>query len=100
MNRFLKVFSLLALICLPFLNFNINIREMLLAAGGANYSVQEDNKGDFSGYKNTTKAFYEEKDKNTQVKAIYETGPLSMTPCDISGRSMVASQTEFKQNLK
>jgi hypothetical protein len=73
---------------------------MLLAAGGANYSVQEENKGDFQGYKNTTRAFYEEKDKNTKVKAVYNTGPLSTTPMDISGRSMVASQTEFKQNLK
>jgi len=75
-----------------------DLKKMLLNAGGANYSVQEDNKGDFSNYKNTTKSFYSEKDKETQVKAVYHTGPLSVTPCDISGRAMVASQTEFKSN--
>lgn len=72
---------------------------MLLAAGGANYSVQEEDKGNFSDYKNTTKSFYQEKDKNTSVKVVYDTGPLSVTPCDISGRSMVASQSEFKSNI-
>jgi len=73
----------------------------LLAIGGANYSVQESNKGDFSNYKTTTKEFYSEKDSQTQVKGlVYEKGPLSVTPMDIGGRSMVASQSEFKSNLR
>ena len=54
---------------------------------GANYSVQEADKGNFGSYKTATKQFYEEKDRQTKVKpAIYHTGPLSTTPVDISGR--------------
>jgi len=76
--------------------------QKLLAAGGANYSVQESDKGDFSGYKQTTKDFYSEKDKNTKLTdVLYDKGPLSReTPIDIGGRSMVAAQSEFKQNIK
>jgi len=74
------------------------LTKMLLKAGGANYSVQDDNKGDFSSYKTQTKNFYSVKDKQTAVKAVYNTGPLSVTPCDISGRAMVAAQSDFKKN--
>jgi len=77
------------------------LNEKLLAAGGANYSVQEANKGDFSGYKQTTKDFYSAKEKDTQLSGIvYEKGPLTVTPMDIGGRAMVASQSEFKGNLR
>jgi len=77
------------------------LNEKLLAAGGANYSVQESNKGDFSGYKQTTKDFYSAKEKDTKLSEIvYEKGPLAITPMDIQGRNMVASQSEFKGNLK
>jgi len=78
------------------------LEQKLLAAGGANYSVQESHKGDFSGYKQTTKDFYAEKDKVTKLTdVLYDKGPLAReTPIDIGGRSMVAAQSEFKQNIK
>jgi chemotaxis protein histidine kinase CheA len=78
------------------------LEQKLLAAGGANYSVQESDKGDFSGYKQTTKEFYTEKDKNTKLTdLLYDKGPLAReTPMDIGGRSMVAAQSEFKSNLR
>lgn len=72
---------------------------MLLKAGGANYSVQEDNKGNFGDYKKTTHQFYQQKDKETALsKVVYAEGPLTTTPCDISGRAMVAAQTDFMKN--
>jgi len=75
------------------------LTKKLLSAGGANYSVQESNKGDFSSYKNKTKQFYSETDKKTPaVKVVYNTGPLSTTPCDISGRPTVASTSEAHKN--
>jgi len=76
--------------------------QKLLSAGGANYSVQESDKGDFSGYKQTTKDFYTEKDKQTKLTELkYDKGPLAReTPMDIGGRAMVATQSEFKSNIK
>ncbi len=72
---------------------------MLLKAGGANYSVQEENKGNFGDYKKVTHQFYQQKDKETALKkVVYAEGPLTTTPCDISGISMVASQSEFFKN--
>jgi hypothetical protein len=46
--------------------------------------------------------FYQEKDKSTQLSSlVYEKGPLSReTPMDIGGRSMVATQSEFRANIK
>jgi len=77
------------------------LEKKLLAAGGANYSVQESNKGDFSSYKQATKEFYQETDKATQLTGVvYQQGPLTVTPMDISGRSMVAAQSEFRANTK
>jgi hypothetical protein len=76
------------------------LQKKLLAAGGANYSVQESDKGDFSSYKKSTREFYTETEKKGTVSAIvYQTGPLTTTPMDISGRSMVASQSDFRGNL-
>jgi len=74
------------------------LNKKLKTAGGADYSVQESNKGNFSSYKKATKSFYEETDKRTQVKPTYTQGPLTVTPCDISGRAMVAPSTEFLKN--
>jgi len=75
------------------------LNRMLLKAGGANYSVQDTNKGDFGSYKKTTSEFYQKKDGETQLKkVVYNAGPLSVTPCDISGRSMVAAQTDLLKN--
>lgn len=74
------------------------LNNKLLKAGGANYSVQESNKGDFSSYKTATRQFYEEKDKETQVKPIYHQGPLMTTPVDISGRPTVALATDAHAN--
>jgi len=74
------------------------LTKKLLAAGGANYSVQESNKGDFTSYKKKTKEFYDETDKKTAVKIVYSTGPLVTTPCDITGRPTVASSTEAHKN--
>jgi hypothetical protein len=75
------------------------LNNKLRKAGGADYSVQESNKGNFSSYKKQTKDFYEETDKRTAIKSlVYEKGPLTTTACDISGRSMVAPSTEFLKN--
>jgi len=75
------------------------LNNKLRKAGGADYSAQESNKGNFSSYKKTTRQFYEETDKKTAIKSLsYAQGPLSMTPCDISGRAMVAPATEFSKN--
>jgi len=74
------------------------LNKKLRKAGGADYSAQEDNKGNFSNYKKQTKEFYTETDKKTKVKIVYEKGPLVTTPCDISGRSMVAPATEASKN--
>jgi hypothetical protein len=75
------------------------LKNKLRKAGGADYSVQESNKGNFSSYKKTTREFYEETDKRTAIKGlVYEKGPLAVTPCDITGRSMVAPSTEFLKN--
>jgi len=75
------------------------LSKKLRNAGGADYSVQEQNKGNFSNYKTQTKEFYSETDKNTKVKGLsYGKGPLTTTPCDISGRAMVAPTSEVKKN--
>lgn len=58
----------------------------------------ESNKGDFTSYKKKTKEFYDETDKRTLVKAVYNTGPLSTTPCDISGRPTVAAAADAQKN--
>jgi hypothetical protein len=74
------------------------LNKKLRKAGGADYSAQESNKGNFSSYKKATRDFYEETDKRTAVKPTYSQGPLTVTPCDISGRAMVAPSTEFLKN--
>jgi len=74
------------------------LNKKLRRAGGADYSAQESNKGNFSSYKKATREFYEETDKRTAVKPTYSQGPLTVTPCDISGRAMVAPSTEFLKN--
>jgi len=71
----------------------------LLSAGGANYSVQETNKGNFSSYKTNTKNFYSEKEKSgSNTKIVYSQTPLALTPIDISGRPTVAPTTQFLGN--
>jgi len=72
--------------------------DLLLKAGGANYSVQEEQKGDFSSYKNKTKEFYAETEKKGKVDIVYDQGPLMTTPVDISGRASVAPPTDFQKN--
>jgi len=78
------------------------IHQRLLKAGGANYSVQEQNKGDFGNYKTKTKSYYSEKEKSGSLKSgiSYSQDPLSTTPMDISGRPTVAPNTDFKKNTK
>jgi hypothetical protein len=46
--------------------------------------------------------FYDEKDKSTQLSnLLYDKGPLAReTPMDIGGRAMVATQSEFRSNIK
>jgi len=71
----------------------------LLSAGGANYSVQESNKGNFSDYKTKTKQFYNETEKRgDNIVFKNEQSPLSLTPIDISGRPTVAPTTQFLGN--
>eukprot|EP01130_Rhizamoeba_saxonica_P004403 TRINITY_DN1802_c0_g1_i1.p1 TRINITY_DN1802_c0_g1~~TRINITY_DN1802_c0_g1_i1.p1 ORF type:complete len:478 (+),score=97.33 TRINITY_DN1802_c0_g1_i1:57-1490(+) len=73
--------------------------DKLLSAGGANYSVQAENKGDFSSYKTKTKNFYSETEQRGNLKNIkFSEGPLSTTPCDISGRPSVANASQFINN--
>jgi len=75
------------------------LNKKLRKAGGADYSAQEENKGNFSSYKKATRDFYEETDKKTAISSLsYTKGPLSVTPCDISGRSMVAPASEVSKN--
>eukprot|EP01129_Flabellula_baltica_P004107 TRINITY_DN1402_c0_g1_i1.p1 TRINITY_DN1402_c0_g1~~TRINITY_DN1402_c0_g1_i1.p1 ORF type:complete len:474 (-),score=76.53 TRINITY_DN1402_c0_g1_i1:21-1442(-) len=75
------------------------LESKLLAASGANYSVQESNKGNFTAYKTKTADFYSETEKRgSKMKIIYDSGPLTTTPCDISGRATVASASEFLSN--
>jgi len=76
-----------------------SVRNKLVASSGANYSVQEKDKGNFTNYKTQTKSFYEETEKRGNVKIAYdENRPLSLTPCDISGRPTVAPTTQFLNN--
>uniref|UniRef100_A0A6B2LK14 ADF-H domain-containing protein n=1 Tax=Arcella intermedia TaxID=1963864 RepID=A0A6B2LK14_9EUKA len=75
------------------------LNKKLRKAGGADYSAQESNKGNFSDYKKVTREFYSETDRKTQLKGlVYAEGPLVTTPCDITGRAMVAPSTEFLKN--
>jgi hypothetical protein len=76
-----------------------SLRNKLVASSGANYSVQEKDKGNFTNYKTQTKSFYSETEKRGNVKIAYdENRPLSLTPCDISGRPTVAPTTQFLNN--
>jgi hypothetical protein len=73
----------------------------LLSAGGANYSVQETDKGNFTDYKTKTKNFYSETEKRgDNIKYSNDQTPLSLTPMDISGRPTVAPTTQFLGNTK
>eukprot|EP01130_Rhizamoeba_saxonica_P010338 TRINITY_DN422_c0_g1_i5.p1 TRINITY_DN422_c0_g1~~TRINITY_DN422_c0_g1_i5.p1 ORF type:complete len:462 (-),score=142.76 TRINITY_DN422_c0_g1_i5:34-1419(-) len=75
------------------------LNDKLLAAGGANYSVQDSNKGNFSQYKKNTKEFYSDKEKTGNLTDIaFDQGPLTTTPCDISGRPSVAAPSSFQGN--
>jgi len=75
--------------------------DKLLKTGGANYSVQEESKGDFGSYKKNTKSYYSEKERSGTLRnVVYNENPLSLTPIDISGRPSVAPTTDFKTNTK
>jgi hypothetical protein len=79
------------------------IVEKLKKAGGADYGTGQGggSRGaqNFGTIKNQSRTFYAETDKKTELKNIvFQKGPLTTTPCDLSGRPMVAPPTEVKKN--
>lgn len=79
------------------------IEGRLKAAGGADYGVGTGGgtrgEQNFGGIKDQAKNLYLEKEKETNVQIVYEKGPLTTTPCDLSGRAMVAPPSEAKKNI-
>ena len=75
----------------------------LKAAAGADYGVGTGGgtrgEQNFGGIKDQAKNLYLEKEKETNVQIVYEKGPLTTTPCDLSGRAMVAPPSEAKKNI-
>ena len=88
-------------------NLAEEIDKDLEKAGGANYDLGNSRSGVQAGgsasYKATSKAFFEQKDKETEVKGmVFDKGPLKkgFTQCDLGGRQMVAGAAEAKSNTK
>ena len=86
-------------------NLAEEIDKDLKKAGGANYDLGNSRSGVQAGgsasYKATSKAFFEQKDKETEVKGVvFDKGPLKkgFTQCDLGGRQMVAGAAEAKAN--
>ena len=86
-------------------NLAEEIGKDLKKAGGANYDLGNSRSGVQAGgsasYKATSKAFFEQKDKETEVKGVvFDKGPLKkgFTQCDLGGRQMVAGAAEAKAN--
>lgn len=79
-----------------------NITAKLSTAGGAQYGVggggSSSGGEDFSAVKNRARGFYSGVEKEGNIAIVYEKGPLTITPCDLSGRPMVANATEVKKN--
>jgi len=80
-----------------------NIEAKLRAAGGADYGS---GKGggtsggeNFGGVKANAANFYAKTDSESKVQVVYQKGPLSTTPMDISGRPMVAAASEARKNI-
>eukprot|EP00899_Mesostigma_viride_P012757 jgi/Mesvir1/21482/Mv03932-RA.1 len=81
------------------------LEQQLKVAAGANYDmgnrgVEVDTKA--ADYKNASKEFFSQKDKETQIKAhIYDKGPLPKegTPVDLGGRAMTAGASIAKKNI-
>ena len=77
---------------------------LLTKAGGANYDLGNARSGVKAGqsasYKATSKAFFEQKDKETEVKFnfVKPTVKKGLTPCDLSGRKMVANASDARKN--
>jgi len=87
------------------------IKKTLKAGMGADYDLGSNSRGTDGvqkGYdsqakaqQEAAKAAYKQKEKGTTIGAVvFDAGPLSkeMTPCDISGRPTVASNTEAMKN--
>jgi len=74
----------------------------LRSAGGADYGSGRGggtNGGEnFGGIKSNAANFYAKTEKESKVEIVYQKGPLSTTPIDLSGRPMVASATEARKN--
>jgi len=79
-----------------------NVESKLRSAGGADYGSGKgggSNGGEnFSSIKANAAQFYAGKDKESSVEIVYAKGPLSTTPCDLSGRPMVAAASAVKKN--
>ena len=79
---------------------------LLKKAGGANYDLGSVGVGSSEGaasYKKATKEFFENKERETTIKAVvYDKGPLKegITECDLSGRAMTIGQSDVKKYAK
>eukprot|EP00128_Syssomonas_multiformis_P014904 Colp12_sorted_trinity150504_noHs@12917 len=81
-----------------------NLESKLKAAGGADYGVGKGGgtTGDqqFGNIKNQAKGFYKQTETQATIKSVtYTKGPLTTTPCDLSGRPTVAAATEARKNM-
>jgi len=79
-----------------------NLETKLRSAGGANYGIGSGGGStggeNFGGIKANAVNFYAVKDKESKVEIVYQKGPRTTTPIDLSGRATVASATEARKN--
>ncbi|GHP11858.1 hypothetical protein PPROV_001058500 [Pycnococcus provasolii] len=81
-----------------------DLDDMIVKASGANYDLGNTRSGVKAGgsqsYKATSKAFFEQKDKETEVKNLVFAKHTSkkFTPCNLGGRAMTASASEAQKN--
>jgi len=79
-----------------------NLEAKLRSAGGADYGSGRgggtSGGENFGGIKANAANFYAVKDKQSKVEIVYQKGPLTTTPIDLSGRPMVASASEARKN--
>jgi len=85
-----------------------NLINRLQASAGANYDREQNanpgsaqSSSEFSSYKQSSKAFFQEKEKSTTLKnVVYETKALpKMTPVDLTGRPMTLGASISKSNV-
>mmetsp|Transcript_29083 Transcript_29083/g.35322 ORF Transcript_29083/g.35322 Transcript_29083/m.35322 type:complete len:222 (+) Transcript_29083:105-770(+) len=90
----------------PVEELQAEIEDLLKKAGGANYDLGNSRSGVKAGASSSVKAsskqFFEQKDKETEVQnAVYEqhiSKSKNVTACDLGGRAMTAASSEAKKN--